>query len=72
MLSRTPPLSSFKTQSLRSHSLYLLVKGVNLLVLPLGLRLLRIRLTQFVECFLDGKFRGLGHGIPHSLTSATN
>jgi hypothetical protein len=49
-LARTP-LMSFETQSLRSHSLYLLIKRVDLLVMPHDLRLC-VPLTQLVECFL--------------------
>jgi len=41
---------SFETQSLRSQALYLFIKRVNLLIMSrgLGLRLLRVCLTQFV------------------------
>jgi hypothetical protein len=52
----------FETQSLRSHSLYLFIKRVNLLIMLRGFGFLRIGLTQFIECLLDGELRGFGHG----------
>ena len=65
-LSRTP-LMTFETQSLRSQALYLFVKRVNLLMMPRGLGLLRVCLTQFVESFLNGELRSFGHSKFSSL-----
>jgi hypothetical protein len=51
----------FETQSLRSHSLYLFIKRVNLLFVPRGFGFPRISLAHFIERFLNGELCGFGH-----------
>ncbi len=53
---------TFKAQSLRSHALYLLIKELDLLFTLRRLRFPSVRFAHLVECLLNGKFRGFGHG----------
>jgi hypothetical protein len=51
-----------EAQSLRSHTLYLLIKGVNFLIKPRVLRSRRIAAAQLFERFLNGEFGCFSHG----------
>src|SRR5260370_1096643 len=51
-----------EAQSLRSHTLYLLIKRVNFLIKPRVLRSRRIAAAQPFERFLNGEFGGFSHG----------
>jgi len=51
-----------EAQSLRSHTLYLLIKCVNFLIKPRVLRSRRIAAAQLFERFLNGEFGCFSHG----------
>src|SRR5712672_4838427 len=54
-----------EAQSLRSHTLYLLIKCANFLIKPRVLRFRRIAAAQLFERFLNGEFGGFSHGNPN-------
>ena len=51
-----------EAQSLRSHTLYLLIKCVNFVIKPRVLRFRRIAAAQLFERFLNGEFGCFSHG----------
>jgi hypothetical protein len=60
-------LGSIEAQSLRSHSLYFLIKRIHFLVVPLVLRFRRLFAAQFFERFLNGQLGSFGHIKPSLL-----
>jgi hypothetical protein len=60
-LGRTP-LVAVQAKSLRSHALYLVIKGIHVLSALRAPRFRRIGLTQFFQRFFDREFGCFGHG----------
>jgi hypothetical protein len=54
-----------QAKPLRSHALYLVIKGIHLLGAPLIPGFRRIGAAQFFQRFLDREFGCFGHGKPH-------
>jgi hypothetical protein len=61
-----------EAQSLRSHTLYLLIKCVNFLIKPRVLRSRRIAAAQLFERFLNGQFGCFSHGNNPTTQRATS
>jgi hypothetical protein len=61
-----------EAQSLRSHTLYLLIKCINFLIKPRVLRSRRIAAAQLFERFLNGEFGCFSHGNNPTTQRATS